>query len=233
MESYRFWHIPWREPFDAFLSELRSRADACEYQDPERMIRDKIVFSVPSKLQKILMREVNVSLTKTIEICQVFEASLKQSKEMQSGNDDDHINQLNNNTIPRPRPTKQENNVLTECKFCGKSQKYGKAFCPAYGKLCSRCHGRNHFRIKCKRTVNQVDQDEEDNLLPDIDNRGPNFPEKMHSFSLNTVGKSRLTALLRVNDTNVRFQLDTGADINTISIRFVKPNQITPTRKQW
>ena len=189
------------------------------------------LFLVPSKLQEILMREVNLSLTKTIEICQVFEASLKQSKEMQSGNDDDHIHQFNNNTIPRPRPTKQENNVLTECKFCGKSHKYGKAFCPAYGKLCSRCHGRNHFRIKCKRTVNQLDQDEEDNLLPDIDNRGPDLPEKMHSFSLNAVGKSRLTALLRVNDTNVRFQLDTGADINTIGLRFVKPNQITPTRK--
>ena len=51
------------------------------------------------------------------------------------------------------------------------------------------------------------------------------------NYTLHAVGKSQLTALLRINNTNVRFQLDTGADINTINKRFVRPEQINPTQK--
>ena len=40
------------------------------------------------------------------------------------------------------------------------------------------------------------------------------------NYTLHAVGKSQLTALLRINSTNVRFQLDTGTDINTINKRF-------------
>ena len=40
--------------------------------------------------------------------------------------------------------------------------------------------------------------------------------------------KERLTALLQVNDCNVRFQLDTGADVNTICKRYVKREQVIP-----
>ncbi|XP_064099353.1 uncharacterized protein LOC135210375 [Macrobrachium nipponense] len=40
---------------------------------------------------------------------------------------------------------------------------------------------------------------------------------------------NRLTALLIVNDTEVRFHLDTGADVNAICQRYVKRDQVRPT----
>ena len=43
----------------------------------------------------------------------------------------------------------------------------------------------------------------------------------------------RVTALMQVNGCDVRFQLDSGADINTICQKFVKKSQVTePTSKK-
>ena len=38
----------------------------------------------------------------------------------------------------------------------------------------------------------------------------------------------RVTALMQVNGCEVRFQLDSGADVNTICQKFVKKSQLNP-----
>ena len=73
LQSFRFWNIPFHEPFDVFLTELYSRAASCNFKEKERMIRDKIVFSVSGKLQELLLRESNLGLKKAKEICRAFE----------------------------------------------------------------------------------------------------------------------------------------------------------------
>ena len=37
-----------------------------------------------------------------------------------------------------------------KCDYCGWSHKRGKRNCPAYGKTCEKCGGRNHFRTVCR-----------------------------------------------------------------------------------
>ena len=51
LESHRFWNIQYQEPFDKFLEELKTRAASCNFQEKDRMMRDKIVFTVTGKLQ--------------------------------------------------------------------------------------------------------------------------------------------------------------------------------------
>ena len=36
------------------------------------------------------------------------------------------------------------------CAYCGHSHKRGKRNCPAYGKTCDKCSGKNHFKTMCK-----------------------------------------------------------------------------------
>ena len=50
------------------------------------MIRDKLVFSVCNKLQQILLREENLTLKKTVQICQAFEMANRNVTELQSSN---------------------------------------------------------------------------------------------------------------------------------------------------
>jgi len=37
LESHRFWNIQYQEPFDIFLTELKTRAASCNFQEKDRM----------------------------------------------------------------------------------------------------------------------------------------------------------------------------------------------------
>ena len=80
INAYRFWNARWKEPFDAYLTELRTMAALCEYDDVDRMIRDKIVFSASGKLQELLLRDTNLTLGIAIDICRAFEMTHRQVK---------------------------------------------------------------------------------------------------------------------------------------------------------
>jgi hypothetical protein len=49
--THRFWNTPYQEPFDKFFTELQTRAASCNFQEKDRMMIDKIVFTVTDKLQ--------------------------------------------------------------------------------------------------------------------------------------------------------------------------------------
>ena len=50
--------------------------------------------------------------------------------------------------------------------------------------------------------------------------------------AVGTSSKKRITALMTVNDREVRFQLDSAADVNTICQRYVHASQIQPTQQK-
>ena len=56
LESHRFWNTPYQEPFEKFLTELKTRAASCNFQEKDRMMRDKIVFTVTGKLQELFLQ---------------------------------------------------------------------------------------------------------------------------------------------------------------------------------
>ena len=39
------------------------------------------------------------------------------------------------------------------CGYCGRKHKREKGACPAYGKTCHACRGRNHFSTSCRQKV--------------------------------------------------------------------------------
>ena len=89
------------------------------------------------------------------------------------------------------------------------------------GGTCKHCKGRNHFDVKCKKVHSlNVDGDSTDS-------------DEQWLATVVTDQNKRVTALMQLNGCDVRFQLDSGADINTISQTFVKKSQVTePTSKK-
>ena len=203
LQSFRFWNIPFHEPFDVFLTELYSRAASRNFKEKQRMIRDKIVFSVSGKLQELLLRESNLDLKKATEICRAFEITSRAKKEMSPPSERYSIDKIEaqhqqeQNNAVKPQQ-KDGPYVLNERKFCGQSHEAARTQCPAWGKTCNYCKGRNHFEVKCKKV----------NLL----NAGRDF-DKCDEQWLAVVGADhkRVTALMQVNGCEVRFQLDSGA----------------------
>ena len=83
LETNRFWNVHYLDQFENFLTKLRTRAASCNFDaNQDRMIRDKIVFTVTGKLQELLLREDDLNLVRAIKICRAYEQSNKQVKEI-------------------------------------------------------------------------------------------------------------------------------------------------------
>ena len=223
LESHRFWKLPYQDPFDSFLTDLKTRAASCNFKEPDRMMRDKIVFTVTGKLQELLLREDKLTLERTIQVCRAYEQSNRQVKELREATL--KVNKIQKSTdkhskrkpekrkeIPKTKQTQFERK---DCEFCGYKHEPGKSKCPAWGKRCEQCGGRNHFKAKCKK-IHSVSQEQE-------------FDEDQWLKAVRAGGKE-VTAVMKVNDCDVRFQLDSAADVNTISQCHVRKEQCKPTK---
>ena len=208
-----------------FLTELYSRAASCNFKEKDRMIRDKIVFNVSGKLQELLLRETNLDLKKAIETCRAFEITSRNKKEMSASSEAQKIDKVGvQSKLKQKCAVKSQQKyiprMLKECNFCGKSHEAVKIKCPAWGKTCKHCKGRNHFDVKCKKVHSlNVDGDSNDS-------------DEQWLAIVVTDQNKRVTALMQVNGCDVRFQLDSGADINPICQKFVKKSQVKPTSKK-
>ena len=245
LESHRFWSTNCISPFDKFLTELRVKVETCNYGDQkDRMIRDKIVFSCEETLQELLMRDITLNLQKAIEICRAYEQSKLHVKELGAtstlsinkiqGNKKKQYNQPVNTQRGAQKQIKNGGNgaykkktnnaspQTAECKFCGYNHEWVKTKCPAWGKTCDLCKGRKHFKSKCKKadlnmlhseSMVEHDIEEDDKWLCTVRNSS----------------EKRVTALMKINGCDIRFQLDSGADVNTLCKQYVKKEQVKST----
>ena len=118
----------------------------------------------------------------------------------------------------------QDKPVLTTSNTLHKEYR----LCAAWGKTCNACKGRNHFKSKCKKvnvnSVSALDDSDDDCWLNAIDA----VSEKSISVVEDNADKN-VTALMNVNDCEIRFHLDSAVDVNTIGNKFVRKDQDRPT----
>lgn len=104
------------------------------------------------------------------------------------------------------------------CKFCGKKHAMRKESCPALGKTCNKCHNENHFSVKCQ-SINLV----ENESYSDTTDEDELWLNAVHA------NKTTLTAVMNANNCSIRFQLDSGAQTNTIQKKYVRKEQVRPS----
>lgn len=120
-----------------------------------------------------------------------------------------------------------DNNKRDSCKYCASSHLYGQ--CRAYGKQCSKCGKANHFAVACRsknvreiKKLDESDNDEEDDVDDDED-----------SFHIDSIsGKFEFEKIqnkdnawyqnVRIQDDNVVFKLDSGAEVNVLPFKYYK-----------
>ncbi|GFO25559.1 retrovirus-related pol polyprotein from transposon 17.6 [Plakobranchus ocellatus] len=118
----------------------------------DNMVRDKIVFSIKEKpLKERLLREDNPTLQKVKDLFLAFEVTQIEIKKMNKagtmmiGNDQSRsvapLQQVKKKKFA-PEPSKRI------CKQCGSEHRSRQ--CPAYGKMCHKCKGKNHFATVCR-----------------------------------------------------------------------------------
>ena len=97
-----------------------------------------------------------------------------------------------------------------KCSKCNYQHDFGQ--CRAYGKTCSNCNGLNHFAVVCKskkkiREIHFQSSESEDEFQINI---------------LEKANKNTWHELVRIEDSLLRFKLDTGAEVNVLPYRYLK-----------
>lgn len=112
--------------------------------------------------------------------------------------------------------------------FCSRCNTKHKArACPAYGKQCAQCKLYGHFQVACKRKskkynnqVHALKSNDHNNQEEQLDEQllANNFEDfEINSLEvLNIVEDKELFADLLVNNTLIRFKVDTGSPVNIV-----------------
>ncbi len=144
------------ETFDNFLTDLRLKAKTCNFdQLNDSMIRDQIVFGIyDTKLRQRLLRETELTLQEAIKICQASELAqlhVKTFGEMMpksvSSSADAAIGAISFKEKRRTSRAVKQKDCMYNCKRCGTEHQPKQ--CPAFGKQCVKCHGKNNFAKQC------------------------------------------------------------------------------------
>jgi len=226
------------ESLDAYIRSLKDLASTCEYGDVQnQLIRDRIVCGLKDNaLRKRLLREKELTLAKTIDLCRGEEATLRHVQGIAGDSADNPITinavksqasgaraKSRKNFPAKHQPTsgqKGQPHKPSEktCLYCGHKHLMLKSKCPAYGKTCNKCGQPNHFApccLKSKKPSNRVNAVTGERQGPPPDNevytlRGTFNPHAIYA-EMQLCGKS------------VKFQLDTGAAVNILPLATLPP----------
>ena len=228
-ESFRFHSRDQEqsESIDAFVAELRKLAKGCNFLEEDRMIRDRILVGVKSKkTQGKLLEDSKLTLKAAIDTCRALEAS--QSKlETMTGKQTLSVDRVKHNKSEKKSDkqkkhsgseTSEKKNKEKKCTRCG--YKWHKDFndCPAKYEKCDSCRKVGHFISVCRnkdkkvRQVRDSDSDEEHVFLGSI-------------HEINSMNSDDWHTELLVDGKNVRFRIDTGADVTVVPDSYFKTTE--------
>lgn len=143
------------EKIGIFITRLKIQAKRCKLGgESDDFIKDQIIAACLSKaLRRELLKRKTATLDDVQQLAQVFEAVEEQEKSFGGNKTAGPVEELNK-IETKPAPFKKrfsEENQPDECSRCGsKSHKSTDDKCPARGKTCYKCGGRDHYSRRCK-----------------------------------------------------------------------------------
>ncbi|XP_050508125.1 uncharacterized protein LOC126885577 [Diabrotica virgifera virgifera] len=118
-------------------------------------IREKLLQDDLKTLEEVIKKAVIIEKTK--------ERNMAISSYMEAGTSDLNVDKVNKKPSRDVRGefrqklvTQHQSNNNQECKKCSYKHDFRK--CPAYGKVCARCGGYNHFSSACYNKKNNRDR---------------------------------------------------------------------------
>ena len=228
-ESYTFHKRNQKlgESIDAYFTELKQMARKCDFQDEDRMIRDRLVIGIADdQTRKKLLEKKKLSLGEALDICRAQEQATTHAKEMSST--ENRVDRMQSG-FKRKTP-KRDNKVFTgspvtstRCRRCGKIHMAGK--CPAKLATCYNCNKRGHFAQLCQNKLGKAKVNALDLSVSD---------EDAFLGTVTSTIESPWKAMISLNGKRVVFKIDTGADVTVIPEGLVPHGiQLTPTSRRF
>ena len=186
------------------------------------MIRDRIVVGIhDNSLSECLQMDSNLTLEKAKTQVQQREAVQEQQILLKNGQKEDKSVDFERHNVPKSRAQRTPNRRVSsrtqqkggKCSRCGRGP-HSRQQCPARDAECHNCKKKGHYSAKCfQRTIADVDVTA--NVIAEKET------DLYDMANLNTVLDSEKdttwSCTVLLNDQEVKFKLDTGADVTVIS----------------
>ncbi|UYV71423.1 K02A2.6-like, partial [Cordylochernes scorpioides] len=224
-----------REPVDEFITSLYKLADSCEFEGlHEQLIRDRIVVGVRDKaLSERMQLDSELTLEKAVNMVRQQEAVRQQQVDLQRPSTSQKVNQVkfnSKNFSPKQQQQpsrKKEKSAKTRsrCPKCGGfTHREGQA-CRAEGQRCNLCSKTGHFANCCPdkqaktaevKAVSELDEEIGFLLEVSATEDSSNLDDDEGEC------RRRWTAGIQVNGKQVKFKLDSQADVTCVPLCLFK-----------
>ncbi|UYV83268.1 K02A2.6-like, partial [Cordylochernes scorpioides] len=224
-----------REPVDEFITSLYKLADSCEFEGlHEQLIRDRIVVGVRDKaLSERMQLDSELTLEKAVKMVRQQEAVRQQQVDLQRLSTGQKVNQVKFNSKKQSpkqqqQPSrKKEKSAKTRsrCPKCGGLPHREGQVCRDEGQRCNLCSKTGHFANCCPdkqaktaevKAVSELDEEIgfllEVSAVEDSSNLDDDEGEC----------RRRWTAEIQVNGKQLKFKLDSQADVTCVPLCLFK-----------
>lgn len=106
--------------------------------------------------------------------------------------------------------------MVKDCKYCGQTHEFKRY--PAYSETCRKCGNPNHFADKCHTGNKRAGASSKKNFRSKTMHAVATSDEEFFIGSVNVnIDDAEWYETVKVKNTNIHFQLDTGAKCNVLS----------------
>lgn len=150
------------ESVDLFAIRLRIQAEKCSWkieETSENVMEQLIRGCKSSAMRKEMLKQGDVGMNEVLRVARIFEAVNQQEKTFETSSRStetvSHVGDVNKIEV-RASQSQNRGNQALECGRCGyRGHKASDERCPARGKVCSTCKGKDHFFRKCRSRKRQ------------------------------------------------------------------------------
>ena len=196
------------ESIEQYLTALYELIENCEYGDlKDEFLRDRIVVGIrDAALSEKLQLDATLTLAKAKQKVRQSEAVKEQRSELQGKGDKDDpivLDAVKSQRQSQGKGATSSTPLTTRCTRCGRDKHLSGDRCPARNVICHSCKKIGHFSAQCFSRSKTASAHE----------------ISMDSAYLSTLSgelESIWSTTLRLEGTNVKFKLDTGAEVTAI-----------------
>lgn len=165
------------EKIDRFVIRLQKQAKRCNFNDQEKEnVKDQVISGCRSiNLRRELLKKGCANLEEILRVANIFETVADQEKafviEQKTVCVSEEVNKIDVKTKSWNHRQSFESREI-ECNRCGfRGHKASAENCPAKGKLCNKCGGKDHFYRKCRSLKRVRNFNEKADCKDNVDSR--------------------------------------------------------------
>ena len=214
------------ENVSTYVAKLRKLSEHCNFGDTlTAMLRDRLVCGInDQRVQRRLLAEPKLTFDKALELAQAAETAENNAKELSRAEPNTTVHAVSSDHKTKRGGARQSTNVRpNQCHRCGGKHAADKCWfkdsechhCGKTGHIAKACRSKKwgsksqqQTQPKSSHRTHHVDADPEDTAT--YDEQLFHLPERRSA--------PPLTATLKVNQADLKMEVDTGASASLISV---------------